>query len=41
MLPCGDVQQVTVHYRILATELGVGAARADFYHLVSAGQHRQ
>lgn len=41
MLPCGDAQQVTVHYRILATELGVGAARADFYHLVSAGQHRQ
>ncbi|KAK0680133.1 A2ML1 protein, partial [Pygoscelis papua] len=40
-LPCRDVQQVTVHYRILATELGDGAARADFYHLVSAGQHRQ
>ncbi|KAF1433696.1 Alpha-2-macroglobulin-like protein 1, partial [Spheniscus demersus] len=41
MLPCRDVQQVTVHYRILATELGDRAARADFYHLVSAGQHRQ
>ncbi|KFV53492.1 Alpha-2-macroglobulin-like 1, partial [Gavia stellata] len=41
MLPCREVQQVTVHYRILATELGAGAARADFYHLVSAGQHRQ
>ncbi|NXG39333.1 A2ML1 protein, partial [Dromaius novaehollandiae] len=38
MLPCGDVQQVTVHYRILATELGDGAAKAEFYHLVSAGQ---
>ncbi|NXQ95320.1 A2ML1 protein, partial [Sagittarius serpentarius] len=35
MLLCGDVQQVTVHYRILATELGVGAAKADFYHLSS------
>ncbi|XP_076201906.1 alpha-2-macroglobulin-like protein 1 isoform X2 [Aptenodytes patagonicus] len=35
-LPCRDVQQVTVHYRILATELGDGAARADFYHLVLA-----
>ncbi|XP_027670833.2 alpha-2-macroglobulin-like protein 1 isoform X3 [Falco cherrug] len=35
-LPCGDTQQVTVHYRILATELGDGAARADFYHLVLA-----
>ncbi|NXS68241.1 A2ML1 protein, partial [Pandion haliaetus] len=35
MLPCGDVQQVTVHYCILATELGDGAARADFYHLTS------
>ncbi|XP_054040662.1 alpha-2-macroglobulin-like protein 1 [Rissa tridactyla] len=34
MLPCGDVQQVTVHYRILATELGDRAATADFYHLV-------
>ncbi|NWQ77754.1 A2ML1 protein, partial [Columbina picui] len=33
MLPCGDVQQVTVQYHILATELGNGAARADFYHL--------
>ncbi|NXG74952.1 A2ML1 protein, partial [Baryphthengus martii] len=32
-LPCGDVQQVTVHYRILATELGDRAARADFYNL--------
>ncbi|KFP58455.1 Alpha-2-macroglobulin-like 1, partial [Cariama cristata] len=41
MLPCGDVQQVTVHYRILATELGDGAGRAEFYHLVSAGQRRQ
>ncbi|NXJ41881.1 A2ML1 protein, partial [Ciconia maguari] len=38
MLPCRDMQQVTVHYRILATELGDGAARADFYHLVSAGE---
>ncbi|KAM6292658.1 alpha-2-macroglobulin-like protein 1 [Porphyrio hochstetteri] len=36
VLPCGDTQQVTVHYRILATELGDGAARADFYHLVLA-----
>ncbi|NWH24600.1 A2ML1 protein, partial [Grus americana] len=35
MLPCGDVQQVTVHYRILATELEDRAARADFYHLTS------
>ncbi|NWT41345.1 A2ML1 protein, partial [Chroicocephalus maculipennis] len=35
MLPCGDVQQVTVHYRILATELGDRAATADFYHLVT------
>ncbi|KFQ62498.1 Alpha-2-macroglobulin-like 1, partial [Pelecanus crispus] len=35
MLPCRDVQEVTVHYRILATELGDGAARADFYHLTS------
>lgn len=34
---CGDVQQVTVHYHILATELGHRAARAHFYHLVSAG----
>ncbi|XP_068022133.1 alpha-2-macroglobulin-like protein 1 [Melanerpes formicivorus] len=34
MLLCGDMQQVTVHYRILATELGEGATRADFYHLV-------
>ncbi|NXH68141.1 A2ML1 protein, partial [Hydrobates tethys] len=41
MLPCRDVQQVTVHYHILATELGDRAARADFYHLVSAGQRRQ
>ncbi|KFQ32830.1 Alpha-2-macroglobulin-like 1, partial [Mesitornis unicolor] len=41
MLPCGDTQQVTVYYRILATELGDGAATADFYHLVSAGQHWQ
>ncbi|XP_050752376.1 alpha-2-macroglobulin-like protein 1 [Gymnogyps californianus] len=35
-LPCGEVQQVTVHYHILATELEDGAARADFYHLVLA-----
>lgn len=41
VLPCGDVQQVTVNYHLLATELGDGAARAEFYHLVSAGQHRQ
>uniref|UniRef100_A0A8C3RAU8 Alpha-2-macroglobulin-like protein 1 n=1 Tax=Cyanoderma ruficeps TaxID=181631 RepID=A0A8C3RAU8_9PASS len=33
---CGDVLQVTVHYHILATELGHGAARARFYHLVMA-----
>ncbi|XP_072782532.1 alpha-2-macroglobulin-like protein 1 isoform X2 [Taeniopygia guttata] len=33
---CGDVQQVTVHYHILATELGHRAARAHFYHLVMA-----
>ncbi|XP_023777949.1 alpha-2-macroglobulin-like protein 1 isoform X1 [Cyanistes caeruleus] len=33
---CGDVQQVTVHYHILATELGHGSARAHFYHLVMA-----
>ncbi|NXP58492.1 A2ML1 protein, partial [Chloropsis cyanopogon] len=32
---CGDVQQVTVHYHILATELGPAAARAHFYHLTS------
>ncbi|XP_054243513.1 alpha-2-macroglobulin-like protein 1 [Indicator indicator] len=31
---CGDMQQVTVHYLILATELGNRAIRADFYHLV-------
>ncbi|XP_010015515.1 PREDICTED: alpha-2-macroglobulin-like protein 1 [Nestor notabilis] len=36
MLPCGDVQQVPVHYRILSSELGNGADRADFYHLVLA-----
>ncbi|XP_061328272.1 alpha-2-macroglobulin-like protein 1 isoform X2 [Pezoporus flaviventris] len=36
MLPCGDVQQVPVSYRILASELGNGADRADFYHLVLA-----
>lgn len=36
LLPCGDVQQVTVHYHILASELEDGTARADFYHLVSA-----
>ncbi|NXL53139.1 A2ML1 protein, partial [Podilymbus podiceps] len=34
-LACRDVQRVTVHYCVLATELGDGAARADFYHLVS------
>uniref|UniRef100_A0A8D2NX75 Alpha-2-macroglobulin-like protein 1 n=1 Tax=Zosterops lateralis melanops TaxID=1220523 RepID=A0A8D2NX75_ZOSLA len=33
---CGDMLQVTVHYHILATELGHGAARAHFYHLVMA-----
>ncbi|NXB61446.1 A2ML1 protein, partial [Struthidea cinerea] len=33
---CGDVQQVTVHYHVLATELGHGAARAHFYHLNSS-----
>ncbi|NXQ09809.1 A2ML1 protein, partial [Peucedramus taeniatus] len=33
---CGDVQHVTVHYHILATELGQGAATAHFYHLVMA-----
>ncbi|XP_068811741.1 alpha-2-macroglobulin-like protein 1 isoform X2 [Struthio camelus] len=36
MLPCGDVQWVTVHYRILAAELGDGATKAEFYHLVLA-----
>ncbi|NXD07213.1 A2ML1 protein, partial [Nothocercus nigrocapillus] len=41
MLPCGDVQQVTVHYRVLAAELGDGAVTAEFYHLVSAGWHEQ
>uniref|UniRef100_A0A8C3BCZ8 Alpha-2-macroglobulin-like protein 1 n=1 Tax=Cairina moschata TaxID=8855 RepID=A0A8C3BCZ8_CAIMO len=35
-LPCGDVQQVTVNYHLLATELGDGAAGAEFYHLVLA-----
>ncbi|KFQ86537.1 Alpha-2-macroglobulin-like 1, partial [Phoenicopterus ruber ruber] len=35
MLPCRDMQQVTVHYCILATELGDGATTADFYHLTS------
>lgn len=35
---CGDMLQVTVHYHILATELGHGAARSHFYHLVSVGQ---
>uniref|UniRef100_A0A8C3JPA2 Alpha-2-macroglobulin-like protein 1 n=1 Tax=Calidris pygmaea TaxID=425635 RepID=A0A8C3JPA2_9CHAR len=35
-LPCGDVQRVTVHYHILATELGDGAATADFYYLALA-----
>ncbi|NXJ96509.1 A2ML1 protein, partial [Corythaixoides concolor] len=39
MLPCGDVQQVTVHYRILVTELGKAAATADFYHLVTCCGH--
>ncbi|NXD24440.1 A2ML1 protein, partial [Spelaeornis formosus] len=34
---CGDVLQVAVHYHILTAELGHGAARARFYHLVSAG----
>ncbi|NWY20614.1 A2ML1 protein, partial [Aphelocoma coerulescens] len=38
---CGDVQQVTVHYHVLATELAHGAARARFYHLVSAGQSQR
>ncbi|XP_039555583.1 alpha-2-macroglobulin-like protein 1 isoform X2 [Passer montanus] len=33
---CGDMQQVTVHYHIIATELGHWAARARFYHLVMA-----
>ncbi|XP_038009161.1 alpha-2-macroglobulin-like protein 1 isoform X2 [Motacilla alba alba] len=33
---CGDVQQVAVHYHLLATELGHRAARAHFYHLVMA-----
>ncbi|KFV87632.1 Alpha-2-macroglobulin-like 1, partial [Struthio camelus australis] len=41
MLPCGDVQWVTVHYRILAAELGDGATKAEFYHLVSAGWYQQ
>lgn len=41
MLPCGAVQQIPVSYRILASELGNGADRADFYHLVSAGQCQQ
>ncbi|KAM9030221.1 alpha-2-macroglobulin-like protein 1 isoform 1-T1 [Ara ararauna] len=36
MLPCGDMQQVPVSYHILASELGNGADRADFYHLVLA-----
>ncbi|XP_071618073.1 alpha-2-macroglobulin-like protein 1 [Heliangelus exortis] len=36
MLPCRDMQQVTVHYRIQATELGDGADSADFYYLVLA-----
>uniref|UniRef100_A0A8C6JYY6 Uncharacterized protein n=1 Tax=Melopsittacus undulatus TaxID=13146 RepID=A0A8C6JYY6_MELUD len=36
MLPCGDVQQVPVSYHILASELGNGADRVDFYHLVLA-----
>ncbi|KAM6438234.1 alpha-2-macroglobulin-like protein 1 [Rhynochetos jubatus] len=36
MLPCGDTQQVTVHYHILDRELGYRAAKADFYHLVLA-----
>ncbi|NXA11558.1 A2ML1 protein, partial [Sapayoa aenigma] len=38
MLPCGDMQQVTVHYHILATELGDRPVKAHFYHLVSVGQ---
>ncbi|XP_014742819.1 PREDICTED: alpha-2-macroglobulin-like protein 1 isoform X1 [Sturnus vulgaris] len=33
---CGDVQQVPVHYHMLASELGHRAARARFYHLVMA-----
>ncbi|KAJ7419869.1 Alpha-2-macroglobulin-like protein 1 [Willisornis vidua] len=36
LLPCGDVQQVTVHYHILATELEDGEVKAHFYHLVLA-----
>ncbi|KAM8821945.1 alpha-2-macroglobulin-like protein 1 [Eudromia elegans] len=36
MLPCGDVQQVAVRYHILAAELGDGAVKAEFYHLVLA-----
>ncbi|XP_074009208.1 alpha-2-macroglobulin-like protein 1 [Numenius arquata] len=36
MLPCGDTQQVTVHYHISATELGDGAATVDFYYLALA-----
>ncbi|XP_071413479.1 alpha-2-macroglobulin-like protein 1 isoform X2 [Pithys albifrons albifrons] len=36
LLPCGDVQQVTVHYHILATELEEGKVKAHFYHLVLA-----
>ncbi|NWH94490.1 A2ML1 protein, partial [Aegithalos caudatus] len=38
---CGDVLQVTVHYHVLATELGHGATRARFYHLVSVGQRQR
>ncbi|NXU52212.1 A2ML1 protein, partial [Turnix velox] len=34
MLPCGNVQEVTVRYHILATELGDRAATAEFYHLM-------
>ncbi|TFJ98931.1 Metabotropic glutamate receptor 6 [Platysternon megacephalum] len=30
MPPCGDVQQVTVHYNILAKELEEGAAQVQF-----------
>ncbi|XP_062343420.1 alpha-2-macroglobulin-like protein 1 [Cinclus cinclus] len=33
---CGDVQQVTVHYHLLSSELAHRAARARFYHLVMA-----
>ncbi|NXK94604.1 A2ML1 protein, partial [Formicarius rufipectus] len=35
LLCCGDVQPVTVHYHMLATELGDTAVKAHFYHLVN------